>query len=94
MPVVSLYFSPDETYFAGHFPDNPLVPAVVILDRFEHALYAEQGAIVAGWNRSKFIAAVLPNQTVDYQFEILNQKLTLSAKVNDVCVCEAVGSVK
>jgi 3-hydroxymyristoyl/3-hydroxydecanoyl-(acyl carrier protein) dehydratase len=94
MPVISHHFSPDASYFLGHFPENPLVPAVVLLDCFERALFAEQGIQVDGWKKSKFTAPVLPSQTVDYHFEVSNRKLSLSAKVGEQLVCEAVAGLK
>lgn len=93
MSVIRVHFPDSDGYFAGHFPSAPLVPAVVILDRFERGLLAEYEKRIVSWNRSKFTAAVLPNQTIDYHFEISGRKLTLAAAVEGVRVCEAVAGL-
>jgi 3-hydroxymyristoyl/3-hydroxydecanoyl-(acyl carrier protein) dehydratase len=40
----ALRFSAEEPYFAGHFPGNPLVPGVVILDHVITAIERHFGA--------------------------------------------------
>lgn len=45
----------------GHFPGNPVVPGVVVLQRVAAALKAWRGQRVAGLD-AKFLAPLLPGQ--------------------------------
>jgi 3-hydroxyacyl-[acyl-carrier-protein] dehydratase len=48
---------------AGHFPGNPVVPAVVILDRVRKALDGWPGAApITKINHAKFIAVLRPEE--------------------------------
>jgi len=61
----------DHPAFAGHFPGNPIVPGVVILDRA--ILFAEQllGAPVAHWQvgNAKFLSPVAPAEVLVFSLE-------------------------
>lgn len=50
--------------FAGHFPGNPLVPAVVMLDEVAQALRAWRGHRLARVREAKFVRPWLPEQQV------------------------------
>lgn len=57
---------------AGHFPGNPIVPGVVILDRVTHALavFLQDGPIrVLGFPTIKFIAPLAPGGEFEVQFQ-------------------------
>ena len=57
----SLMIQEDHPVFAGHFPDNPIVPGVIILDRvLEYAQLKESG--INGIISAKFLSPLLPNQ--------------------------------
>lgn len=54
----------------GHFPGNPVVPGVVILDEVLHALTQWQKNVkVAGFNTVKFIQPLLPGETFTISLE-------------------------
>lgn len=54
----------------GHFPGNPIVPAVVILDEVLNALLTWQvGVEVLGINTVKFVAPLKPEETFTIQLE-------------------------
>ncbi len=61
----------DHPAFAGHFPGNPIVPGVVLLDRA--ILCAEQllGQAVAHWQvgNAKFLSPVGPGETLSFALE-------------------------
>ncbi len=56
----------DHPAYAGHFPDQPILPGVVLLDEVLHALAAQQGfAVGVGRIRSaKFPSPVQPGQAL------------------------------
>lgn len=53
---------------AGHFPDNPIVPGVVILDEISCLISTKyKGYKVTGFSSVKFIAPLLAEQVVIVQ---------------------------
>ena len=53
----------------GHFPGNPVVPGVVILDEVIHALAQWQPQLqVVGFNTVKFLQPLLPGETFNIEF--------------------------
>jgi len=58
----------DHPAFAGHFPGQPIVPGVVLLDRA--ILFGEMllGKKVASWQvgNAKFLSPVLPGEVLTY----------------------------
>lgn len=63
--TLSLPIAADHPAFAGHFPGQPVVPAVVLLDETLQAL-ATQRALQGRWQivSAKFHSMVLPGETV------------------------------
>lgn len=67
-------FQPDEPYFEGHFPGNPIVPGVVLIECMAQAcrllLNVRAGEIVPGFlvgvETGKFLSVVRPNETVSF----------------------------
>lgn len=57
----SFRIAPDHPALAGHFPGNPVVPGVVVLDRVA-ALAESQGVHVTGFAQAKFVAPLLPGE--------------------------------
>jgi 3-hydroxyacyl-[acyl-carrier-protein] dehydratase len=70
---VSLSIAPDHPALAGHFPDLPIVPGVVLLDETLHAVeqLQPQGAQAAAWNIGtvKFHHVVRPGDALQLSFE-------------------------
>ena len=66
----SLSFAVDHPVFAGHFPGQPIVPGVLLLDAAVHAV---QQALAAGGNAAstcqvnsaKFLSPVLPGEVLN-----------------------------
>ncbi len=46
----------------GHFPGQPVVPGVVLLDRVAAAIQAHWGRRIAALPQAKFLAPLLPQQ--------------------------------
>ncbi|MBW8306594.1 MAG: hypothetical protein K0M46_07105 [Thiobacillus sp.] len=62
--LMPLPIAADHPAYAGHFPGQPILPGVVLLDEALHALAAQQGWLDAGWQLKsvKFHSPVLPGE--------------------------------
>lgn len=93
----------NEPYFNGHFPQEPVMPGVLIVEAL-----AQTGAVAilgmeenrgkaayfAGINSAKFKQKVVPGDVLMLETEIIKQKGPIgvgkaTAKVNDKVVCIA-----
>ena len=93
----------DEPYFAGHFPGNPVMPGVLIIEAL-----AQTGAVAilcqdewkgktayfAGINNAKFRQKVVPGDTLELTTEIIKVKGPIGvgkavARVNGKVACMA-----
>ena len=93
MMAVRFAIDPEHPSLAGHFPQRPIVPGVVLL---EHALalllHDRPECRVAGLDEVKFLAPVLPGQEVTV--EVTNAapgRIAFAGKVagNTVFRCRA-----
>ena len=70
---------------AGHFPGNPLVPAVVLLERVLEALHAWRGPrwrlqrIVA----AKFVSALRPDERFDIELTMDGTRVDFRCSCDD-----------
>jgi 3-hydroxymyristoyl/3-hydroxydecanoyl-(acyl carrier protein) dehydratase len=70
----------DEPYFAGHFPGDPVVPGVVILEHVIDAIARQSGAKPSSGVRPgaryidgvKFLAPLRPGDELDIELELLD----------------------
>lgn len=93
----------NEPYFAGHFPEEPVMPGVLIVEAL-----AQTGAVAilgmeenrgktayfAGINSAKFKQKVVPGDVLTLETEIIKQKGSIGvgsavAKVDGKVVCKA-----
>ena len=93
----------NEPYFAGHFPGNPVMPGVLIIEAL-----AQTGAVAilsqpewkgktayfAGINQAKFKQKVVPGDTLELETEIIKVKGPIgvgkaTARVNGKLACSA-----
>ena len=93
----------NEPYFAGHFPGNPVMPGVLIIEAL-----AQTGAVAilsqpewkgktayfAGINQAKFKQKVVPGDTLIFETEIIKVKGPIGvgkavARVNGKLACSA-----
>ncbi len=68
--MLELSIAADHPAYAGHFPGQPILPGVVLLDAALHALAAVQGtATVCGQIRSaKFLSPVVPGEPLTLHY--------------------------
>lgn len=93
----------NEPFFGGHFPGEPVMPGVLIVEALAQTgavavlgLEENRGktAYFAGINSAKFKQKVVPGDVLFLETEIIKQKGPIgvgkaTAKVNDKIVCTA-----
>ena len=66
--ILPLPIPPDHPAYAGHFPGQPILPGVVLLDAALHALASQQGGAEKGsavqLNAAKFLSPVRPGEAL------------------------------
>tara|TARA_Y200000002_G_scaffold312588_1_gene269881 strand:- start:490 stop:924 length:435 start_codon:yes stop_codon:yes gene_type:complete len=97
-------FSENEYFFKGHFPDNPIVPGVIIIEAMAQTAgvvvsyklkeFEEKSVLFMSVNRAKFRKPILPNEEVTFEVKFLNSvrdvyKFQGTCYKGDVKVCEA-----
>ena len=97
-------FNEDEYFFKGHFPQNPIVPGVIIVEAMAQTAgivvsyklreYDEKSVLFMSVNKAKFRKPILPNEKVSFEVRFLNSvrdvyKFQGICFKNDVKVSEA-----
>ena len=67
--IAALCISHRHPSLPGHFPGNPVVPGVVLLDRVAAALQAWRGDAIRGFTQVKFMTPLLPDQAAELVLE-------------------------
>ena len=75
-------FSTNEYFFKGHFPDNPIVPGVIIIEAMAQTAgivvsyklreFKEKSVLFMSVNKAKFRRPILPNDKVTFDVKFLN----------------------
>ena len=76
-------FKDQEYFFKGHFPNNPIVPGVIIVEAMAQTAgivvsyklkeYQEKSVLFMSVNKAKFRKPILPNDTVSFEVKFLNK---------------------
>ncbi len=97
-------FRDSEYFFEGHFPDNPIVPGVVIVEAMAQTAGVvvsenlinnnDQSVLFMSINKAKFRKPVLPNYKIKFYVELINNvknvyKFMGKAFHNDFLVAES-----
>jgi 3-hydroxyacyl-[acyl-carrier-protein] dehydratase len=69
----TLCVSADHPSLPGHFPGNPVVPGVVLLDAVAGALRRWSGHRVQGLPQVKFLLPLLPGQSAQIELSLIAQ---------------------
>jgi 3-hydroxyacyl-[acyl-carrier-protein] dehydratase len=89
----SILIPPSHPALAGHFPGNPIVPGVVLLDRVAAALEHWRGQRVAGLPQVKFLRPLMPGAAAELvlndagksiRFSIVHNGATLASGTIEV----------
>ncbi len=89
------HFKNNEYFFEGHFPDNPIVPGVIIVEAMAQTAgivvsyklreYSEKSVLFMSVSKAKFRKPILPNDRVSFEVKIIN-KVRDVYKFNGVCL--------
>ena len=94
-------FRPDEDFFRGHFPGNPIVPGVLLIEGMAQAfaylmMHGRdlRGVYLTGIDRARFRRPVAPGDTVDFLIDVEGLRMGLvtgkaQARVGDQRVADA-----
>lgn len=70
MPQIALAISPNHPAFAGHFPGQPIVPGVVLLDTAQRVIESHYAVLLSGIAVAKFHSPALPGESLSLDYEI------------------------
>ena len=75
-------FTDNEYFFKGHFPDNPIVPGVIIVEAMAQTAgivvsyklrdFLEKSVLFMSVSKAKFRKPILPNEQVLFEVKFLN----------------------
>ena len=97
-------FDKSEYFFEGHFPDNPIVPGVVIIEAMAQTAGVvvsenlinknDQSVLFMSINKAKFRKPVLPSYKIKFYVEMINSiknvyKFMGRAYYNEMLVAES-----
>jgi 3-hydroxyacyl-[acyl-carrier-protein] dehydratase len=90
--VSQLVVPADHPSLAGHFPGNPIVPGVVLLDLVLAAIQAQRPCTLQSIPGVKFLQPVQPDERIDLHVEFADTPLTSRARFKALrdssAVCE------
>ncbi len=102
--VSSKVFKENEYFFKGHFPNNPIVPGVIIVEAMAQTAgivvsynlkdYDDKSVLFMSVSKAKFRKPILPNDKILFEVRFLNKvknvyKFSGLALKNDTKVSES-----
>tara|TARA_B100000989_G_scaffold211561_1_gene160603 strand:+ start:1150 stop:1584 length:435 start_codon:yes stop_codon:yes gene_type:complete len=92
-------FNEDEYFFKGHFPNNPIVPGVIIVEAMAQTAgivvsyklkeYTEKSVLFMSVNKAKFRKPIIPNDNVSFEVKFMN-KVKDVYKFYGICYKDAI----
>ena len=97
-------FTANEYFFNGHFPNNPIVPGVIIVEAMAQTAgivvsyklkeFKEKSVLFMSVNKAKFRRPIFPNEKVSFEVNFVNSVIDVykfegTCFKEDVKVCEA-----
>ena len=98
------FFSANEYFFNGHFPNNPIVPGVIIIEAMAQTAgivvsyklkeFDDKSVLFMSVNRAKFRKPIFPNEKVSFEVNFVNSvrdvyKFEGTCYKEEIKVCEA-----
>ena len=98
------FFSANEYFFKGHFPDNPIVPGVIIIEAMAQTAgivvsyklkeFKDKSVLFMSVNKAKFRKPIFPDEIVSFEVKFINSvrnvyKFEGTCFKNDIKVSEA-----
>ena len=81
MSKLSIFFPQDHPSLAGHFPGNPIIPGVMLLEEIlNHFQHEYPNASANGFSYVKFMQPLKPEHTTCVDFKVIDNN-----KVKFVC---------
>ena len=81
--IASRVFKDDEYFFQGHFPGNPIVPGIIIIEALAQTAgiivseslteYNEKSVLFMSVYKAKFRKPVLPNDKIIFEVNFINK---------------------
>ena len=81
--ISSKVFKENEYFFKGHFPNNPIVPGVIIVEAMAQTAgivvsynlkdYDEKSVLFMSVSKAKFRKPILPNDKIIFEVKFLNK---------------------
>ena len=81
--IANRLFKNDEYFFEGHFPNNPIVPGVILIEAMaqtagivvSHSLEKsdEKSVLFMSVSKAKFRKPVYPNDTIQFEVSFINK---------------------
>ena len=75
-------FSKNEYFFKGHFPENPIVPGVIIVEAMAQTAgivvsyklreFKEKSVLFMSVNKAKFRKPIFPNDKISFEVKFIN----------------------
>lgn len=78
-----LPFAPDHPVFAGHFPGNPIIPGVQLLDRAKHIIETQCGVLLCGIQAAKFLSPAGPGKALELEYRLAEKQIAFEIRCGE-----------